>query len=528
MAMRRRDLLALGAAALAAPRLARGQSRQVLRFVPRADLSVLDPIWTTTYQTRDHAFLVFDTLFGMDGAFRPVPQMLEGAGVEADGLLWTLRLRDGLRFHDGEPVLARDCAASIRRWGKRDTFGQALLAATEEIEAPDDRNIRIRLKHPFPLLPDALGKVPSNPCVIMPERLARTDAFTQVTEMVGSGPFRFVAAERVAGSRAVYERFAGYVPRADGAVEWTAGPKVAHFERIEWVIIPDAATAAAALQRGEVDWWLGPEVDLLPLLRRNRRVAVRQIDPTGYIGNLRFNHLHPPFDNPAIRRAVLTAVRQSDFMQAVVGPNPELWQDGVGTFCPGTPMANTAGLEALTGPRDLEAAKRALAAAGYRGERVVVLGGVDIPIIRALTEVSADLFRRLGMDVDYQAIDWPTVVQRRARTEAPEQGGWSVFCTWFTGLDHLNPAVHAFLRGNGRQATAGWPTSPEIERLRDAWLAAPDLAAQQKIAGDLQRQALVDLPYIPLGQTRNMSAYRADLEGVVTGIPVFWNIRRGA
>lgn len=528
MTMRRRDFMALGAAALAAPRLAKGQSRQVLRFVPRTDLSVLDPIWTTTYQTRDHAFLVFDTLFGMDGAFRPVPQMLESAGVEADGLLWTLRLRDGLRFHDGEKVLARDCAASIQRWARRDSFGQALLAATEAIEAPDDRTIRIRLKHPFPLLPDALGKVPSNPCVIMPERLAKTDPFTQVTEMVGSGPYRFVAAERVAGSRVVYERFADYVPRADGPVEWTAGPKVAHFDRIEWVIIPDAATASAALQRGEVDWWLGPEADLLPLLRRNRRVTVRQIDPTGYIGNLRFNQLHPPFDNPAIRRAVLMAVQQSDFMQAVVGPDPELWQDGVGTFCPGTPMANTEGLEALTGPRDLDAAKRALAAAGYKGERVVVLGGVDIPIIRALTEVSADLFRRLGMDVDYQAIDWPTVVQRRARTEAPDQGGWSVFCTWFTGLDQLNPAVHAFLRGNGRQATAGWPTSPEIEKLRDAWLVAPDTTAQKKVAGDLQRQALTDLPYVPLGQTRNMSAYRADLEGVVTGIPVFWNIRRKA
>jgi peptide/nickel transport system substrate-binding protein len=525
--MRRRDLLAVGAGALASPAVARAQARQVLRFVPRADLAVLDPVWTTTYQTRDHAFLVFDTLFGMDSAFRPVPQMVEGAGAEADGLLWTLRLRENLRFHDGEPVRARDCAASVRRWGRRDTFGQALLAAMDALEAPDDRTLRFRLRRPFPLLPDALGKVPSNPCVIMPERLAATDAFTQVTEMVGSGPYRFVAAERIAGARAVYERFEGYVPRADGPVEWTAGPKRAHFERVEWVIIPDAATASAALQRGEVDWWLGPETDLLPVLRRNRRVVVRQIDPTGYIGNLRLNHLHPPFNDPAVRRAVLSAVDQSDFMQAVAGSERDLWENGVGIFCPGTPMANDAGLEALTGPRDLNAARRAITA-GYRGERVAMLGGVDIPIIRALTEVAADLFRRLGMQVDYQAVDWPTVVQRRARAEAPDQGGWSAFCTWFTGLDHLNPAVHAFLRGNGRQASPGWPDSPAVEELREAWLAAPNLAAQRRIAADLQLRALADTPYVPLGRTLNVSAHRADLEGVVTGIPVFWNVRRGA
>ena len=526
--MNRRTLLQGTAAALAAhtlarPAIAQSASNQVLRFVPRTDLSVLDPIWTTTYPTRDHGFLVFDTLFGMDGAYRAVPQMLEAASQ--DGLVWTLRLRDGLRFHDGEPVLARDCAESIRRWGKRDAFGQSLIAATDEIAAPDDRTVRIRLRHPFPL-PDALAKVSASPCFIMPERLAKTDAAKQVTEMVGSGPYRFIAAERVAGSRVAYEKFDGYKPRADGPVEWTAGPKVARFQRIEWHIIPDAATIAAALQRGEVDYWLGPEPDLLPLLRRDKAVVVRQLDPTGYMGNMRFNQLQPPFDNPAIRRAVLRAVNQADYMQAVAGTDPAMWRAGVGTFCPGTPMANDAGMQALLSPRDLDAAKRELRAAGYKDEPVVMLGGMDIPIIRALSEVSADLFKKLGFNLDFQAIDWPTVVARRVKKDPVSQGGWSVFHTWFAGLDQMTPAVHSFLRGNGDKAAVGWPTSPEIERLRDEWLRADTLAGQQEIARKLQVQAFQDVPYVPLGQQRNNSAYRADLQGMVEGVPVFWNVHR--
>jgi len=211
--MHRRDFLRTGAGALAMPSLARAADTRVLRFIPQADLAVLDPVWTTAYQTRDHAFLVFDTLFGQDAGYAAQPQMLEGAAIEDDGLRWRLALRPGLRFHDGEPVLARDCVASIRRWGARDTFGQALFAATDALSAQDDRTIIFRLRTPFPLLPDALAKTAPSPCVIMPERLAATDPFKQVSEMVGSGPYRFLADERIPGARVAYARFDGYVPR---------------------------------------------------------------------------------------------------------------------------------------------------------------------------------------------------------------------------------------------------------------------------------------------------------------------------
>ena len=252
--MLRRTLLA-SAGALAAPRIGSGAKTVVLRFIPQADLAVLDPIWTAAYVTRNHAMMVFDTLYGTDDAYQVSPQMVAGDTTEDDGRTWNLTLRDGLLWHDGEKVLARDCVSSIRRWGARDTFGQTVLAVSDEISAPDDRTIRFRMKRPFPLLPAALGKPGSNVCAMMPERLALTDPFKQVTEMVGSGPFRFKADEHIAGARAVYERNAAYVPRADGVPGFTAGPKVAHVDRVEWIVIPDASTAAAAMQSGEMDWW---------------------------------------------------------------------------------------------------------------------------------------------------------------------------------------------------------------------------------------------------------------------------------
>jgi peptide/nickel transport system substrate-binding protein len=524
--MHRRNFVQAGLAALAGPGFARAAEARVLRFVPQADLAVLDPVWTTAYQTRDHAFLVFDTLFGQDAGYAAQPQMLDGAAVEADGLRWRLLLRPGLRFHDNEPVLARDCVASIRRWGARDTFGQALLAATDALFAEDDRTIVFRLRTPFPLLPDALAKTAPSPCVMMPARLAATDPFKQVLEMVGSGPYRFLPDERVPGARVAYARFDGYVPRDGGVPSRTAGPKRAEFDRVEWAVIPDAATASAALQRGEVDWWLAANPDLLGRLRADRHLTVRTQDPTGVIATMRFNQLHPPFDNPALRRAVLGAVQQSEHMQAVSGPDRGQWADGVGFFCPGTPLANAAGMEALTGPRDLDRSRRAVAESGYKGERVALLVPTDIPSTNALAEVTAELFRALGLNLDAQAMDWGSAVQRRTSMEPVERGGWSVFQTSWSGLDHATPAGHPFLRGNGRAAAPGWPDSPVIESLRDEWLHAPDPAAQRSLAEQIQVQAFRDVPYVPLGQQFQQTAYRAELSGILPGMPVFWNVAR--
>ena len=303
--VRRRSFLATAAMALATPSLVGAAQQRVLRFVPHADLAVLDPLWSNALVTRNHALLVFDTLFGQDDAMVARPQMLEGASVSDDGRGWTLRLREGLRFHDNEPVLARDCVASLRRWGRRDPFGQSLFAVTDELVAADDRTIVFRLGRPFPMLPDALGKTTAFLAPMMPARIADTDPGKPITEMVGSGPYRFVTGERMAGDRVVYERFDLYRPNPGGVAEFTAGPKVAHFDRVEWKIMPDPATASGALQNREVDWWEMPTPDMLPLLRRNRHIATSVLDTFGQIPTFRINHLHPPFNNPAIRRALL-------------------------------------------------------------------------------------------------------------------------------------------------------------------------------------------------------------------------------
>ena len=515
-----------GIAALATPHIASGEAARVLKFIPQSDLATLDPIWTTAYVTRNHAFLVFDTLYGQDDSYAAQPQMVEGATTDADGKQWTLKLRDGLKFHDGTPVLARDCVASIQRWGKRDAFGGALMAATDELSAPDDRTLVFRLKKPFPLLPDALGKTGSNICAIIPERLAKTDPFTQVTEMVGSGPYRFLADERVPGSRVAYARFADYRPRDGGTASFTAGPKIANFDRVEWNVIPDSATAAGAMQSGEMDWWENPPGDLLPLLRRDGKLKVAVQDPTGFLGYMRPNFLYPPFDNPAFRRALLPAINQADFMTAAAGSDPKLSHTGIGAFCPSSPMATDAGMAVLNGPHDLEKVRADVRASGYKGEPVVLLTGTDFPIINAIANVGADLLKRVGVNVDYQGVDWGTVVQRRAKKDPPDKGGWNVFFTYWSGLDNFNPAVDLALRGNGAGGWFGWPDMPKLEQLRTAWFDAPDLAAQKKICAQIQQDVFDEVPFYPLGQLYQPTAYKTSLEGILNGFVLFWNVRR--
>ncbi|MBV8426460.1 MAG: ABC transporter substrate-binding protein [Hyphomicrobiales bacterium] len=525
--MKRRSFLAASAASLAFPFVARAQTAGAeLKFIPQADLVVLDPHWTTAYVTRNHGFMVFDTLYGTDGNYRPSGQMVEGHVTENDAKEWKLTLRDGLKWHDGEKVLARDCVASIRRWGAKDAFGQALLATTDELSAPDDRTIRFRLKAPFPLLPAALGKSSTYMPAMLPERLAKTDPGTQITEMIGSGPFRFKADERVPGARAVYTKFNDYVPIRTGTADWTAGPKVVHVERVVWTTTPDPATAAASLQSGEQDWWDYALSDLLSLLRKDKKLKVVVQDPTGQIAIMRMNHLVAPFNNEKIRQAMIGAVNQADFMTAVAGDDKSMWRTGVGVFTPGTPMANDAGMQALNTPRDMAKVKETLKAAGYNGEKVVLLAATDFPVLKAMSDVGADMLQQAGMNVDYVATDWGTVVQRRASRKPVDQGGWNVFFTAWAGSDMLNPAGHLSLRANGDNAWFGWPNDPKIEELRNRWFAAPDQQAQQKIAAELQQEVFTDVPYVPLGQYLQATAFNTRLSGVPNGFAIFWNVQK--
>ena len=520
--MQRRTLIA---AALAAPASVRAATATTLKIVPASDLAALDPVWTTAPVVRNHGYMVFDTLYGTDAELQVRPQMVEGHVVEEDGRRWRLTLRAGLRFHDGAPVLARDAVASIRRWAMRDSYGGALMEATDELSAPDDRTILFRLKKPFPRLPNALGKASPMPC-IMPERLALTDPAKQVTEMVGSGPYRFLADERVPGSRVAYARFEGYVPRGDGVASFTAGPKRAGFDRVEWQVIPDAATKVGALLNGEVDWLERPATDLLPLLRANRRVVVEMPGPAGDLAVMVLNHLQPPFDNPGIRQALLHAIDQTEVMQAANGDDRSLWTDGVAVFTPGTPMDSKAGGEVMAGPRDPGRARREIEAAGYRGEVAALLGAIDLPLENAYANVVADVLRRVGMTVDFPALDWGTTVQRRNSKQPVEKGGWSAFFTNLTWTNNFDPAAHLGLRGTPAAAWFGWPTMPRMEALRAAWFEAGDMAEQKRICAEMERQFWVDVPYVPLGCIFAPTAYSASLTQPRTGFLQGYDVMR--
>jgi peptide/nickel transport system substrate-binding protein len=531
--MRRRNLLQGGTAALAAaggglPRfaLAQGSRARTLKFVPHANLAVLDPIWTTAYITRNHGLMCYDTLFGVDGKFQPQPQMAEGIALEDDGKLATITLRADLRFHDNERVTAKDAVASLNRWMKRSPMGQWLGGLTEELVALDDRRLRYRLKKPFPLLATALGTICAPIPFIMPERLASTDPFQQVREVVGSGPYRFKADEFNSGSLVVYERFAGYAPTTAAGQGLLAGPKVAHFDRVEWTIITDAATSAAALQSGEIDWFEQPPPEIQQLLKRNRNVKVEPINPLPLSGIMRFNHLQPPFDRKEIRQAFLPAVSQEDSMIAVVGTDAENYKTDVGVFTPGTPLANDAGLDLLTGPRSIDRAKQMLKDAGYKNELIRVLAPTDIATPAALSNVMGDMMRRIGVNLDFVQMDWGTAVQRRASREPLDKGGWSVLCTAFDSFDFLDPAGHFPLRANGAGAWFGWPNVPKAEELRAAWFEAPDLDAQKKVGRELQQVAMDEVIYVPLGSYLQNTGLRRNLEGRVVGPPLFWGIKR--
>lgn len=524
---RRQFAAGMGAASFAVAnfaRRARAADDKTLRFIAQSDLRVLDPIWTTAYITRNHGYMVFDTLFALDDKFRPHPQMVGDYHISDDKVLYSFTLRDGLKFHDGQPVRGIDCTTSLTRWMVRDSFGQTLAAEVAEMKGGDDKNFSIRLKEPFPLLISALAKVSSLVPIIMPERLAKTDPYKQVTEMVGSGPFKFVASEFQPGNKVVYVKNTDYVPRKEPP-NWASGGKVVKLDRVEWLYVPDHATAAAALNSGEVDWWENPPLDLVPVFAGHDVVVVDD-DPLGSPQIVRFNHLWPPFDNVKMRQAVLAVANQADFMTAIAG-DPKNWKLAPTFFTSGTPLANSAGSEALTGKRDFDKAKKLVAEAGYKGEKIVVLDATDLVGPHAQALVVVDLMKKLGLNAEIAAMDWGQLVTRRASMKPVDQGGWNLFGTGFVGADMLDPTLNQPLRGNGKKAWFGWPTDDQIEALRVQWVKATDLEDRQAIAAQMQRRAFETVPYIPTGQYAPKTAYRTNLKGRIAA-PVFlmWNVEK--
>lgn len=507
--------------ALSAPALAAGKT---ITAVMHSDLRVIDPILTTAYITRDHGYMVYDTLLATDSSFKIQPQMADWK-VSDDKLSYTFTLRDGLKWHDGTPVTAEDCVASLRRWGKRDGMGQKLMEFVASLEATDSKTFTLKLKEPYGLVLDSLGKPSSVVPFMMPKRLAETPEDKAIPEQIGSGPFKFVQAEFQPGVKAVYEKNKDYVPRKEPA-NWTTGGKVVKVDRVEWITMPDAQTAVNALQSGDIDFMENLPFEMVPVLEADKELKVEVLNKFGLQTLGRMNFLHPPFDNPKVRRAAFLAMNQKDVLDALVG-NAKYQKICGAIFVCDTPLETDVGSETLVKGNGMAQAKKALAESGYDGTPVVIMAPGDVVTLKAQPIVAAQLLREAGFKVDLQATDWQTVVTRRASQKSPKEGGWNLFFTNWVAADVSNPIVNLSVGGRGKNGGwFGWAEDAKIEELRDKFARASSPDEQKKIATEIQKQAYDQAIYIPLGQYLTPSGWRKSLSGVLDGpaTPVFWNI----
>lgn len=492
-----------------------------LRVAVQADLRALDPVWTFATITQMHGQMVYDQLFSLDAQLRPHPQMVEAFTTSEDGLIWDFALRPGLRFHDGSAVTTRDVIASLRRWSARAVDGQALAARTEAMEAVDDRSFRIRLRQPFAFLPMSLANAASLTAVIMPERDAQTDPFTAVRGTIGSGPFIFLADQWVPGARAAYRRNPDYLPRAEPA-DGFAGGKVARLGRVEWTYIPDGQTAANALRTGEIDVLDLVPYDLAPVLRRTRGVELRTLDRVGFQAFIRPNALHPPFNDPRGRQALMRLIDPAAYLPAIV-PDPDHAVECLSAFicAPGMPAPRAPMV-------DVERARALLREAGYAGEPITILAASDLPQLNALGQVLAQDLRRAGAQVDLQSMDWSSVVVRRNNRGNPaaDRGGWHIFVSFRPGLTAQNPIINGNLATpcDGRNAW-GWPCDDAFEALRRSYVDARTPEEQARIMAALQERFFEVMPYIPVGQFTRAIGHRENVQGFLEGpMLVFWNV----
>lgn len=517
---------AAGAGVFAIAGSARAQAGQkVLRVVPQAEPQVFDPHQSQANVTSVHVAMVYDTLFSWDADMVPRPQMVEKWAKSEDGLTYDFALRPGLRFHDDSPVTSRDVVATLRRMFVRDSQNQIFAGLIAGLDAVDDRSFRLRLKEPFNYVEFLLCG--SNGVVggIMREKEALTDPFTPIKEWIGSGPFRFNRDEYRPGSRLVYDRVDGYVPRKEPASGF-AGGKVVKVDRVELVPIPDPSTAYAAIRNGEVDFLDAPPIDLVPTVANNPDIVVGEVWPIETYAVLRFNHLHPPFDNVKARQAVAHAVSQKDYMAAAYG-DQRWWRECYAFWVCGSPNGTEVGSDTYREP-DYEKARALLRESGYDGRPVVLIGGSDIPAYMQMSLVTADLLKRIGVNVDMQMSDWGTVSARRAKKDPPAQGGWNLFHTSANGAQLASPLTSpsTITTCDGKNFV-GWPCDQVEEDMRLQYIRESDPAKQRALLERMHARLWESLPYVPLGQFKQPFVWRRNVKGVLkSNTLVYWNIEK--
>jgi peptide/nickel transport system substrate-binding protein len=497
---------------------------KTITAVMHSDLRIIDPGFTPAYITRDHGYMVYDTLLATDANFNVQPQMADWE-ISDDKLTYTFTLRDGLKWHDNTPVTAEDCVASLKRWGTNDTMGQRLMDFTASIEVADAKTIVLKLKEPYGLVLESIAKPSGYVPFMMPKRLAETPAGQQIPEQIGSGPFRFVTSEFRPGVKAVYAKNTDYVPRKEPP-SWTAGGKVVKVDRVDWITMPDAQTAVNALQSGDIDFMEGPPIDLLPVLEANNDIKIETLNKFGFQAVGRMSFLLPPFDNVKVRRAAFLALNQKDVLDALIG-NPKYYKICGAIFICDTPLETDVGSETLVKGNGMAEAKKLLAESGYDGTPIVIMAPGDVVAVKAQPIVAAQHLRDAGFKVDLQVTDWQTVVSRRTIQKPVNEGGWNMFFTNAVASDVMNPVVNGIVGGRGKNGGwFGWAEDAKIEQLRDAFARSSSAEEQKKIAAEIQREAYDQVIYIPLGQWSAPSAWRKSISGVLGGpaTPIFWNI----
>jgi peptide/nickel transport system substrate-binding protein len=537
MAISRRTMLRSGVAAGAmagavaaggpAIRQARAASTPTtFNAVMQGDLRSFDPIWTTANITAYYGAMVYDTLFALDANFQPQPEMVGKWDLSEDKRTYTFALRDGLSWQDNTPVTAADCVASIRRWAVRNSGGQLIMQYAKDLSAKDEKTFVLALKEPLGLVVPALAATNTPDCFMMRKKDAETSPFQQVKERIGSGPFVFNQDETRPGNRYVFDKFTKYVPRPEPA-SGLAGGKVVKLDRVIWQNITDDQTALAALESGEIDFFELPPLDLLPQLQSNPDIKVQVLDKSGNVGMLRVNYLHPPFDNPKARQAMLYLIDQSAILKATFG-NPKYYNKVDSLFGYGTPMTNDADIDWFKAAPDPAKAKQLFQEAGYKGEKVIVLQATDFDFMNNSAQLVAGWLKEIGVNVELAASTWGGVVTRRAVEAPDDEGGWDIFITYGSSYDFGNPITATPLVANGKKGWFGWPENAQYEALRMKWARVATLADQQAIARQMQALAWDFVPMVLLGQWVSPAAMRKTVNGMI-GMPdiiPFWNVSK--
>lgn len=522
MGLMRKGFVALAVAAGALAATAAAHAQKTLRVVMHSDLKILDPIWTTAYIVRNHGYMIYDTLLAQDEKGEIKPQMADKYEVSADKLTYTFTLRDGLEWHDGKPVKAEDCVASIKRWAVKDATGQKLMSFVASIDVVNDNSFAIKLKEPTGLVLIGLSKPSSNVPFMMPKRVADTDPNTQISDFTGSGPYIFKRDEWKPGDKTVYVKNAKYKPRSEPA-SGLAGGKVVNVDRVEWRAITDHQQAINALLAGELDYIETPKHDLIPLIKKDANVRLWDYNPLGNQYTFRPNALHKPFDNPKVRQALWYAFNQKDFLDGVIG-NPDYYKVCKAMFVCGTPLATDKGMDGLL-ESNAKKAQELLKEAGYDGTPIVLMQSTDLDVLTNLAPVAKSLLEKAGFKVNMQSMDWQTLVARRAKKDPPEAGGWHAFLTSWVAADITNPVMAAYFNSACEKALFGWPCDPEMEKLRDAFARETDPTKQKEIAAAVQVQATKMTSHINLGQWYQPIAARKNVSGILSApVPVFWSI----